>query len=317
MNQLQTTNGAEVKPFGEEKPQQQGGALAQVESSRAIQEVQAAMVIAQKFPRDEAAAYNRIMKSCERYSLAEKAMYAFPRGGSRVTGPSIHLAKAIAKAWGNLNYGIRELEANEGSSVVESYCWDLETNVKESKIFTVSHKRKANGQIKTLTDPRDIYEMVANQGSRRLRACILGVIPEDVVEATIKRAEKTLAGGNGGTPLVDRVRDMVAWFDKQGIPQDVLEKKLGHNVAAIDETELVELRKIANSLKDGMTKRSDWFDIGGPEGGFAAEMNADLDSVPAKADPPKSDEKTDKPSTKAEEKAPDAKKKGSVLRPKL
>ena len=57
--------------------------------SRQAQEVQAAMVIAKKFPRDEVESYNRIMQSCKRKSLAESAMYEYPRGGTKVTGPSI------------------------------------------------------------------------------------------------------------------------------------------------------------------------------------------------------------------------------------
>ena len=47
--------------------------------SRQAQEVQAAMVIAKKFPRDEVDAYNRIMRACQRRKLAESAMYEYPR----------------------------------------------------------------------------------------------------------------------------------------------------------------------------------------------------------------------------------------------
>ncbi|WP_331490569.1 hypothetical protein, partial [Metaclostridioides mangenotii] len=66
-------------------------------TTRQAQEVQAAMIIAKKFPRDEVEAFNRILKSCQRKSLAEQSMYEYPRGGQKVTGPSIRLAEALAQ----------------------------------------------------------------------------------------------------------------------------------------------------------------------------------------------------------------------------
>ncbi|PWW19485.1 hypothetical protein DFO73_12055 [Cytobacillus oceanisediminis] len=63
-----------------------------------------------------------------------------------------------------------------------AYAWDLETNVRQEKVFTVKHSRKAKGSITKLDDPRDIYELVANNGARRLRSYILGIIPGDIVE---------------------------------------------------------------------------------------------------------------------------------------
>lgn len=68
--------------------------------SRQAQEVQGAMVIAKRFPRDEVESFNRIMQSCKRKSLAESAMYEYPRGGTKVSGPSIRLAEAMAQNWG-------------------------------------------------------------------------------------------------------------------------------------------------------------------------------------------------------------------------
>ena len=68
--------------------------------TRQAQEVQAAMVIAKKFPRDEAKAFDKIMRSCQRKGLAEQAEYTYPRGGQKVMGPSIRLAESIAQNWG-------------------------------------------------------------------------------------------------------------------------------------------------------------------------------------------------------------------------
>lgn len=231
-------------------------------TTRQAQEVQAAMVIAKKFPRDEVEAYNRILRSCQRKSLAEQSMYEYPRGGTKVTGPSIRLAEALAQNWGNLDYGIIELEQKNGESQVMAYAWDLETNTRQTKIFAVPHARYSKKKGKeVLTDPRDIYEMVANQGSRRLRACILGVIPGDVIDSAIEQCELTLKSNNT-EPLIDRVRKMVKAFeDKFSVNKDMLEEFLGCSSEAFSENDFIRLRKIYKSLQDGMAKREDYFKI--------------------------------------------------------
>jgi len=257
-----------------------------VESARAVQEVQASLVVAKRFPRDEFTAYTKIMKSCERPTLAKNALYAFPKGGQMVTGPSIRLAEALAQAWGNLDFGIRELTQRDGVSEVEAYAWDLETNTRQTKTFQVKHSRytKTKGVV-ALTDPRDQYEMVANQSARRMRACILGVIPGDIVDAAVAKCEETMQKGDG-KPLKDRVRQMISVFSDLGVTQGMVEARLGHNLDATVETEVVSLGKIYKSIKDNMSKRDDWFDIVAPDKQKATELT---DKVKGKKTPPMKD----------------------------
>lgn len=232
--------------------------------SRQAQEVQAAMVIAKKFPRDEVESYNRILRSCQRKKLAEGAMYEYPRGGTKVTGPSIRLAEAMAQNWGNIDFGIMELEQKNGESQVMAYAWDLETNTRQTKVFSVPHIRNTKKGNIPLTDPRDIYEMVANQGARRLRACILGVIPGDVIDAAIEQCNQTLVSGES-KPVIDLVRDMAGIFEKEfSVPLEAIEKYIGCKSEAFSMNDLVRMRKVYSSLKDGMSKREDYFDIAPP-----------------------------------------------------
>ncbi len=237
----------------------------QMMTSRQAQEVQAAMVVAKRFPRDEIEAFNRIMRSCQRKSLAESAMYEYPRGGQKVTGPSIRLAEAVAQNWGNVDFGIIELEQKHGESVVMSYAWDLETNTRQTKVFTVPHIRQTRSGAFPLTDPRDIYELVANQGARRLRSCILGVIPGDVIDSAVSACGETLRGANK-EPLIDRVRKMTRMFqDDFGVPASALEKLIGCNVNAFSEQDFIRLGKTYNSIRDGMARREDVFDLSADE----------------------------------------------------
>ncbi|ULH19062.1 hypothetical protein [Bacillus velezensis] len=242
-------------------PQQATGVTTEAMVSRQAQEVQAAMVIAKKFPRDVYAAFDRIKKACERRLLAENAVYEYPRGGTKVSGPSIQLAEALAQNWGNIDYGIMELEQKAGESSVMAYAWDLETNTRQTKIFTVKHERKARGAITKLDDPRDIYEMVANQGARRVRACILGVIPGDIVDAAVDMCQKTLISGHK-EPLEDRLRSAFSLFKKEfGITKEMIQEYIGSNVDAFTEQDFLKIGRIYTALRDGMAKKEDYFNV--------------------------------------------------------
>lgn len=232
----------------------------QVEISRAVQEVQAAVLVAQKMPRDEIRARKRILDAAKRPTLAENASYCYPRGGQTVTGPSIRAAETLAKYWGNISYGTKELNqdlANHTSEML-AYAWDLETNTRVEKVFQVQHKRDKRSGSVMLSDSRDIYELTANQGARRVRACILGVLPSDIVEDFIKECDKTLEGSND-VPLKDRVRAMIESFEKLGVTQDMIEQRLGCKADVIIPKQLADLRKVYTSIKDNFGKIGDYF----------------------------------------------------------
>lgn len=221
--------------------------------------LQSVLLVAKKFPRDEIESLAKIKKACGRHGLAQVAVYKFPRGGQSVTGPSIRLAEVIAQHWGNLDCGIREIENKDGQSLMEAWCHDLESNYRKVIQWTVKHSVGTKMGLKTLTDPRDIYEKIANDGSRRLRACMLAVIPVDIVDVAVSECKRTLLKSADDKPLSDRIREMAVAFGEVGVSKQMLEGKLGHSLEEMDLNELTELRSIYMSLRDNMSKREDWF----------------------------------------------------------
>lgn len=216
------------------------------------------MVIAKKFPRNPVEATDSILQACSRPTLAEGALYSYSKGGADVTGPSIRLAEALAQAWGNMQFGIRELEQRKGESIVEAFAWDVETNTKQVKIFTVPHIRHTSRGQKRLEDPRDIYELVANNGARRLRACILGVIPGDVIEVAQRQCEVTLNTHADTSP--ESIKRMLDIFNAEfGVTSEQVQAYLGRRADAMLPAQYVQMRKIYASLRDGMSKPGDWF----------------------------------------------------------
>lgn len=276
--------------------------LIAVAQQREIAEVQSKLIIARSAPRNRIFSKDRIIDACTDPDLAEKALYSYSRGGTEITGESIRLAEVMAQNWGNFEFGVRELEQRDGESTVEAYAWDLETNVSQRKIFQVPHIRysKSKGNTK-LSDPRDIYELIANNGARRVRACILGMIPTDVKEAAVAQCEKTMTDKVQLTP--ERIQGMLKKFSEDfGVTKEMIEKRVQRHVETITPGAFVQLGKIYNSLKDGMSTIAEWFEVQAktePESGTL--KMADL--KPAKQpDPPRQDAQ-DKPKSQAKGKS--------------
>ena len=230
-----------------------------VESSRAIAEAQGKLMIAKSFPRNYTSAYAQAIEACKRKSFAEKAFYSYPRGGESVNGVTIRFAEEMARAYGNLDYGIKELSHDKGKSEMQAYCWDLETNTISQQNFTVEHIRETRKGNIDLTSQRDVYELNANQGARRLRSRILAILPPDMIEDCILECKKTLAGKNE-IPLIDKVKNMVVKFEEIGVKKEMLEKRLKHTVETITTDELVEYIGIYNGIKGKETTVSEWFE---------------------------------------------------------
>lgn len=258
MNEMTQTEAVPNNPFARAMSSHISAGTVAIEAERAVAEAQGKLLIAKRFPRDQAAAYSRAMDSCRRPALAEVANYKFPRGGQAVEGPSIRLAEELARCWGNIEYGIRELSRKEGVSEMEAFCWDLETNTVSSQKFTVRHLRDKRGGPEALKDERDIYEVTANMGARRLRARILAILPPDLVDAAVAECRRTVVEG-GDKPMIDRIRDMTQAFARIGVTDRMLSAKLGRALDMATPDDLADLRSIYQSIRDGASSINDWF----------------------------------------------------------
>lgn len=272
--------------------------LGVVASAGEVARVQAQLVYAASRPRDEQRAVDRMLTAFQRPSLASKALYQYARGGSEVSGLSIRAAEAMAMAWGNMDFGLRELEQKQGESTVEAYAWDLETNVRRAVTFRVPHYRDTRQGRKRLEDSRDIYELVANQGARRVRACILAVLPRDIQEAVETQVAETMKATFEITP-----ESLKAWleaFGRLGVTKAMLEARIQRRFDSITPAQMMGLANIYNSIKDGIARVEDFFQV--QEGNAGAKKTLTLEEKAAAA-AGKAKEQEDATSTdKAEEK---------------
>jgi hypothetical protein len=239
-----------------------------VEEKRAIEEARAKILIAKHCPRRFAEVHETIKEACSRPSLAQRAFYSYPKGGQTVSGASIRLAEELARAMGNIEYGIRELSQDGGKSEMQAFCWDLERNLMSTQTFTVKHEIGTKNGPKKLTDGRDIYELTANMGSRRLRSRILAIIPPDLLDFAIDECKRTLAGQISGSFKDNLIRLQDA-FSAIGVSRAMLESNRNKKIEAFLPEDVVELRGVYNSIKDGHAKAGEFFG-----GGVASNVDA-------------------------------------------
>lgn len=282
-------------------PAAQGSAL--VESHRAVAEAIAARKVALANPRNTIRAEELVMVDCGSLELAEEATYDYARGGTDITGASIRLLEVIARRWGNIESGVKELSRSGGYSEVMTYAIDLESGTRDVKTFQVRHWRdKKGGAGYAVTEERDIYEVVANYAARRKRACLEAIIPTDIKEKAIKACERTLKAKVEITPAF--ISSVVESFEKYSVTEAMIEKRIQRKLTAMGPGHAVQLRRIATSLKEGMSQPADWFEFPGAgapaEGGepprsrsdtLADELEQAAGKKPKEQSPPKDEKK--------------------------
>lgn len=255
-------------------PQAQAGQGTMVEQARAIAEVRAAVMIAMERPRNRAAAIAEMREVCTIPALADRAFFRVDRGSQKVNGASIHLARELARCWGNVAYGVKELVRDDvkGQSELLAFAWDLQTNARSEINFIVPHTRftRSKGNVQ-LTQTQEIYENNASFAGRRLREAIFAVLPVWFKEEAEAICHATLSKGAGDKPLVQRIADTKAAFEAIGVTAAQLEKKRGRKLDEFLGDDLAALRVIFVSIKRGEVTVADEF----PTDDAAPPANAD------------------------------------------
>jgi hypothetical protein len=232
-----------------------------VEQARAIAEVQAAVVVAQQVPRDMGRAVADMRDACARMGLAQRSFYSVPDRG---TGPSVHLARELARIFGNVQYGVHELRRDDvaGESEVQAFAWDVERNTRSTRTFIVPHarmKKIAGKQTRQpLVDLGDIYLMNQNVGARAVRECIFTILPTWFTDEAQDLCHKTLRDGEG-VPLQTRIDNAIGKFRSIDVTVDQLEGKVGRKRGSWTPGDLAQLTIIWTSIERGEVIKDEEF----------------------------------------------------------
>lgn len=231
-----------------------------VEQARAVAEVAAALRGAQDFPRDESNARAQMLRACGTYALAVKAFYSVPNRGN---GPSVHLARELARCWGNVQHGMVELKRDDkgGESEMQAFAWDVENNTRSVRSFINPHVRMKGKQRQALTDTNDIINNNNNAGARAVRETIFTVLPVWFVEEAKAACQATLERGEGGETLADRIAKALDAFSRYDVTAEMLEGRLRRTRDRWDAQDVAELTVLFQSLRSGETTAADEFPV--------------------------------------------------------
>lgn len=252
--------------------------------AKAGDESRARLMLAKGCPRDEDKALNAILKACKRSTLAERALYKLDFSGKPIIGPSVHLAKEMARHWGNFEHGVKILpDSPAGQSNCEAYAWDYETNSRAVFSFVVAHVRYTKkGGVQPINDTDSIFREISRQASKHVRNCIFDVIPSDIKDAAVEQCKATQVGAVATDK--DALGKVVAAFAAWSITKEHIEKYLNKSLDDVQARDIVALRQVWTSIEEKEAALSDYFDVPKEE-----KVNPAAESVPEKpapAEPP-------------------------------
>lgn len=253
-----------------------------VEQSRAIAEVQAAVVVAQQCPRNVQQAIAEMEQACSQPALAHRAFWSLPRGGKKLEGSSVHLARELARCWGNADYGIREMRRDDeaGESEMQAWAWDQQSNVRSSRSFIVPHAIMAKGKRKHLTDLSDIANNNNSVAARAVRETIFTILPVWFREQAEAVASKTLQGGESGKTLEQRKADAIAHFERAwNVTREQIETLLDRKSGQWTAQDLGFLMVLNGELERGEKRVEDEFPKGDSSGVSAEQITGNAETA--------------------------------------
>lgn len=187
-------------------------------------------------------------------SVAEQCIYALPRDGKTIEGPSARFAEVVASAWGNCRAGARVINDAGEFVTAQGVFHDLERNV----AITYEVQRR-------ITDKNgkrykaDMIGVTANAAcSIALRNAILKGVPKAFWEDMYGAARQVIMGDI--KTLANRRATAIAAFQRFGVtPEQICQKLEVAGVEDIGLEHLVTLKGMLTAIKDGDTTAEDTF----------------------------------------------------------
>jgi hypothetical protein len=212
---------------------------------------------------------------------AKSMLYALKRGNKLIPGPSVRLAEILAYSWTNLRVETDIVGEDAKTVTGMGTCFDLEKNV-AVRVRTKRRITDKNGH--RYND--DMIVVTGNAASSiAFRNAVFRVVPRAYVDK-VYAAAKTASLGKGGT-MTEKRQAVIDWFSKLAVkPEELFALLEIRGIDDIGEDELIQLRGLANAIKEGEQSVETVFRSHHVKSDGTTELNAALkkDRTPA---PPK------------------------------
>ena len=181
-------------------------------------------------------------------SVAQECIYALPRDGKTIEGPSARFAEVVASAWGNSRAGARVISDQGEFVTAQGVFHDLERNV---AITYEVQRRIVNKQGKRFS--ADMIGVTANAAcSIALRNAILKGVPKAFWSSMYDSARAVVMGDF--KTLANRRADAIKAFLGYGVTKEQIFTLLevsGEEDISLEN--LVTLRGVLTAIKEGDT----------------------------------------------------------------
>ncbi len=254
--------------------------------SLARAEVDQQITTAHAYPRSVSRAVQNILSLATiDEESAEECVYALPRGGKPIKGPSVRLAEIIASQWGNCRVGARVVHVDRIEKYVEAegVFHDLETNA----ATTARVRRRISDKHGRLLND-DMIVVTGNAAcSIAKRNAILGAVPKAVWRKAYASVEQVLAGDI--KTLSERREGAMKAFAAFGVTPEQIFAALG--IGGLDDLALEHMGTLTgmrSALKSGEATVEEMFPkqpVAGEKPKTLAEGLDKLANAGAPADP--------------------------------
>lgn len=194
-------------------------------------------------------------------NVASECMYALPRAGKSIEGPSARLAEIVASAWGNCQAGARIVDEGAEFVTAQGIFRDLERNVS----ITYEVRRR----ITDKNGNRFNADMIGVTGSAACSIALRNAVFRGVPKAfwsDIYQAARKAAVGDVKTIATKRA-DALAGLQKMGVQAEQVFAALNvKGIQDIGTDELVTLKGWVTAIKDGETTVEQAFAVQAPKG---------------------------------------------------
>lgn len=216
----------------------------------------------------------------EARELGETAYYGWGRGKDAVMGPSISLAMAAARSWGNCAVQPEPIQELPDAYVFSYAFIDLETGFTIARQFRQSKHWTIYGKIDEARKEDMRFQIGQSKAQRNV---ILSVLPKSLINAAMKAAQsgvrekvQAFVDQKGIAAAQDLILRGLA---KHGVTEQQILDRVGvAELKGIDVDDIVRLRGDLHAIEDGQERADNLF--GKPDqtqGETSKQLNAMLD----------------------------------------
>jgi hypothetical protein len=249
--------------------EKQNSQMAMILAAQVQAEIQAAVIMAERSPRDWDIVREKVLKECKRPSFATVARYHKPIGKG-VEGWSIRFAEAAIASAKHIHTTTRTIWEDDEQRKILIKVWDAQEGVsyadevsiektverrsvdKETEVVRTRKNSKGDLLYIIRATEDDLLNKVNAAKSKSIRNSGLRLIPGWILDQALTEVKTTLKAEDSENPDAARQR-LFDLFGELGVDVASLKKFLGHDATQLSPAEMTTLRGLYAELRDGQT----------------------------------------------------------------